>query len=146
MESEDLPKLSSRIAEALQQTGTLLIKRGTVMGPLVPALSLVPVLGFFAWLLADVFVLRGVPVFSTLCFAGIVAVVGVYLAQYIRFAKHDPDRLQSEQFRVQMQQLQMIKAKDLRDYLPAEVLAQPTSMLTDKDENVDEQKNEDNPR
>ena len=42
-----------------------------------------------------------------------------------------------------MQQIQMIKAKDLRDYLPAEVLAQPTSMLTDTDENVDDQENED---
>lgn len=122
MESEDPPKLSSRIAEALQQTGTLLIQRGTVMGPLVPALSLVPVLGFFAWLLADVFVFRGIPVFSALCFVGIVAVVGIYLDQYTRFAKLDPDRLQSEQYRVQMQQIQMIKAKDLRDYLPAEVL------------------------
>ena len=112
------------------------------MGSLVPALSLVPVLGFFAWLLADVFVFGGVPVFSAVCFVGIIAVVGIYLAQYMRFAKHDPDRLQSEQYRIQMQQLQMIKAKDLRDYLPADVLAQPTSMLADTDKNVDDQEND----
>lgn len=139
MESEDLPKLSSRIAEALQHTGTLLIKRGTVMGPLVPALSLVPVLGFLAWLLADVFVVSGIPIYSTLCFAGIFAVVGIYLAQYARFAKQDPDRLQSEEYRVQMRKLQMTRLKDEQEYIPADELAEPSAMLDVSDETSDNQ-------
>ena len=134
MESENLPKISGRIAGALQQTGTLLVKKGTVMGPLVPALSLVPVLGFLAWLLEDVFVYNGIPVFSIICIVGIVSVIGIYLAQYVRFARHDPDRLQSEEYRVQMRKLQMARFKDQQEYIPAEGLAETSSMLEEADE------------
>ena len=51
----------------LGQSGTTLIKRGTAMGPLIPALFIVPILLFFAWLLDNTLVCREIPVLSTLC-------------------------------------------------------------------------------
>ena len=111
----------------LHQTGTTLIKRGTATGPLIPVLLLVPVLCIFAWLFRDVVVIRGIPAFTTLCLAAMVAVVGHYLWHYSKFANNDPDRLQSEQYRVQMQHLQLVAAKDLTEPLPAEVLENPTA-------------------
>ena len=111
----------------LHHTGTTLIKRGTAMGPLIPVLLLVPVLCIFAWLFRDVVMIRGIPAFSALCFAAIVAVVGHYLWHYSKFARSDPDRLQSEQYRVQMQQMQLVAAKDLPEPLPGEVLEDPTT-------------------
>ena len=118
------------------------------MGPLVPALTLVPVLGFIAWLFSDVFVFADIPVFSVLCFVGIVAVIWIYLAQYVRFAKNDPDRLQSEQYRIQIQRLQMIKAKDLPNYVPAEALGDATSLPDEpaKEIDVDQESNATDPR
>lgn len=56
-----------------------------------------------------------------------VVVVGHYLWRYSKFAKNDPDRLQFEQYRVQMQHLQLVAAKDLPEPLPAEVLEDPTA-------------------
>lgn len=41
-------------------------------------------------------------------------------------SRNDPDRLQSEQYRVQMHRLQLVAAKDLPEPLPAEVLEDPT--------------------
>ena len=64
---------------------------------------------------------------SALCLAAIVVIFGHYLWHYSKFAKNDPDRLQSEQYRVQMQHLQLVAAKDLPEPLPAEVLDDPTA-------------------
>ena len=111
----------------LHQTGTTLIKRGTAMGPLIPVLLLVPVLCVFAWLFTDIVVIMRIPVFSALCLAGAIAIVGHYLWYYSKFARSDPDRLQSEQYRVQMQHLQLVAAKELPEPLPAEVLENPTA-------------------
>ena len=112
----------------LHQTGTTLIKRGTAMGPLIPALLLVPLLAFFAWLFSDITVIAGIPAFSALCFASLLGVVGHYLYHYSKFARNDPDRLQSEQYRVQMQELQvqLIAAKDLPGPVPADMLEDAT--------------------
>ena len=84
---------------ALHRAGTVLIKRGTAMGPLVPIVLLVPVLGGLGWLFEDTVVIRGVPVFTALCFAVIVVIVGHYLWHYSSFARNAPGRLQSEQYR-----------------------------------------------
>lgn len=108
----------------LHRTGTALIKRGTAMGPLVPVILLVPVLATLAWLFKDTALIKGVPVFTALSFIGIVGIIVHYLWHYSNFAKHDPDRLQSEKYRSQMQQLQ-IAAKGLREPLPAHVLEDP---------------------
>ena len=90
------------------------------MGPLIPVLLLVPVLFAFAWLFSDVVVIANIPVFSALCLAAVAVIFGHYLWHYSKFAKNDPDRLQSEQYRVQMQHLQLVAAKDLPEPLPAE--------------------------
>lgn len=112
------------VVAGLHRTGTALIKRGTAMGPLVPVILLVPVLAALAWLFKDTALIKGVPVFTALSFIGIVGIIVHYLWHYSSFAKHDPDRLQSEKYRSQMQQLQ-IAAKGLREPLPAHVLEDP---------------------
>ena len=109
---------------ALHRAGTVLIKRGTAMGPLVPIVLLVPVLGGLGWLFEDTVVIRGVPVFTALCFAVIVVIVGHYLWHYSSFARNAPDRLQSEQYRTEMQQLR-IAAKGLPEPIPADNLDDP---------------------
>ena len=113
-----------QVVGGLHRTGTALIKRGTAMGPLVPVLFLVPVLAAVAWLFKDTAVIQGVPVFTALSFLGIVGIIVHYLWHYTSYAKHDPDRLQSEEYRSQMQQLQ-IAAKGLPEPLPAHVLEDP---------------------
>ena len=91
----------------LHQSGTALIRRGTAMGPLIPMVLLVPVLLGFAWLLRDMMMIGGVPLFSTGCMIGVVAIVSVFLGQYLSFARNDPDRLQSERYRIRMEQLEI---------------------------------------
>ncbi|MXW49402.1 MAG: hypothetical protein F4229_07140 [Gammaproteobacteria bacterium] len=106
----------------LHQSGTALIKRGTAMGPLIPLLLLVPILIFAAWLFLEVAVIKSVPSFSALCMLGILVIVAMYLRHYGRFAKEDPDRLQSEEFRVRMEQLELQRVVAKDGLLPAEVL------------------------
>lgn len=101
----------------------LLIKRGTAMGPLVPTLPLVPVLLFFAWLLESSPLVQGILV---LCAIGIPV---AYFTHYGRFAKNDPDRLQSEDFRVEMSKIHMLTGKEFpRAILADEIqLGPPTA-------------------
>ena len=107
---------------AVQDIGGLLIKRGTAMGPLVPLLLLVPVFIGAAWLFKSMAVVAGVPLFSALFALAPLVIVFYYLRQYASFAKHDPDRLQSEKYRYETQRMQMIVAKDLEHPMPAESL------------------------
>jgi len=97
------------------------------MGPLVPLLLLVPILGILAWFCVDVLVIGGVPVFSAACLLGMAAIVVFYCSLYSHFAKNDPDRLQSEQYRIHMQELQMIRIKEAGD-VHVESLEAPVSM------------------
>ncbi len=128
MGQEDAKGTLRQMLGGLHNTGTTLIKRGTAMGPLIPVLALVPILGFFSWLFIGEAVIGGVPIFSALCFIGITVIIGHYLWNYSSFASRDPDRLQSEQYRTRMQQLQvqLIVAKDLPEPLLADVLETPT--------------------
>ena len=50
-----------------------------------------------------------------------------------KFAKTDPDRLQSEEFRIGMTRIQMLDAKSLPQPLPEDSLPEPTRNLTDAD-------------
>ena len=105
-----------------QDVGSLLIKRGTVMGPLVPLLFIAPVLLLFAYLFRDVTVVRGVPVFSAVFVLAALLIFLGYLYHYTSFAKRDPDRLQSEEYRLLTSRMQMIAAKELPHPMPAENL------------------------
>ncbi len=96
-----------------RDVGSLLIKKGTVMGPLVPLLFVAFVFVLAAWLFRSVAMLGGVPILSAVLVLAAVGVVFSYLLIYVRFAKHDPDRLQSEEYRLLKVQ-QMIVAKDLQ--------------------------------
>ncbi len=105
---------------AVQDVVGLLVKRGTAMGPLVPSLLLVvPFFIFVAWGFQSVAVVSGVPLFSALFVFAALAIVWSYHGHYAWFAKHDPDRLQSEKYRFETQRMQMIDAKELRRPMPA---------------------------
>lgn len=107
---------------AVQDIGGLLIERGTAMGPLVPLLLLVPVFLGAAWLFESVAVVAGVPIFTALFALAALWIVFHYLRHYASFAKHDPDRLQSEKYRYETQRMQMIAAKELVHPMPADRL------------------------
>ena len=109
----------------LQDIGGLLIKRGSAMGPLVPSLLLIPVFLFAAWLFRSTFVISGCPIISTGLVIGVLGIVFSYHRHYASFAKNDPDRLQSEEYRYETARMQMIAAKELRDPIPAEELPNP---------------------
>ena len=53
------------VLSSLQEIGGLLVKRGTVMGPLVLPLVLSPVLFLFAWLFESTLVIKGIPLISS---------------------------------------------------------------------------------
>lgn len=91
----------------LHRSGTALITKGTAMGPLVPMPLLAPILGVFAYLFLDVAVVGDVPMFSAVFVLAIGAIIARYLIHYARFAKEDPDRLQSEKYRLHMEQLEV---------------------------------------
>ena len=91
----------------LHRSGTALITKGTAMGALVPLLLLVPIFGVFAYLFRDLAVVGDVPTFSAFFVAGIAIIIVRYLVHYARFAREDPDRLQSEKYRLDMEQLEV---------------------------------------
>ena len=111
------------ILGSLQEVGGLLVKRGTAMGPLVPALMLCPVLLLFAWLFRSTFVVSGCPIISTGLAILSVGIVIFYLFHYASFAQSDPDRLQSEEYRYETARMQMIAAKQFPYPIPAENLS-----------------------
>ncbi len=112
---------------ALRHTGTALIKRGTALGPLVPLLGVAVAFVLVALLFVDVAVFHGIPLISAVLVATSIAIVAVFLFQYMKFARGDPDRLQSEHFRVQMQHMQLMGAKGLSEPVSAELLDDPKS-------------------
>lgn len=112
-----------RVLAGLQDIGGLLVKRGSALGPLVPALLLSPVFLGAAWLFRSVFVIRGYPILTALLVLASLGVVFSYLRHYAQFAKTDPDRLQSEEYRYETARMQMIAAKELQHPVPAEALS-----------------------
>ena len=92
------------------------------MGPLVPSLLLSPFFVGAAWLFRSVAVVSDVPLLSALFVLAALFIVFSYHRHYARFAKNDPDRLQSEQYRYETQRMQMIAAKELRHPMPADSL------------------------
>ena len=124
------------ILGSLQEIGGLLVKRGTAMGPLVPSLVLCPLLLLFAWLFRSaavvvVAVVGNIPIISVILVIAALWVVVDYHRHYSRFARTDPDRLQSEEYRYQTTRL-MIAAKELPHPVPAEELplADPAANLS----------------
>ena len=92
------------------------------MGPLVPLLFIALVLLLAAYLFREVAMIHGAPVFSAVFGLAVLWIVFRYLSHYASFAKRDPDRLQSEEYRLLTIQMQMIASKELRRPMPAENL------------------------
>ena len=112
-----------KIAGALQDIGSTLVRRGTAMGPLVPSLvAVVPILLFAAWLFRDTAVLMGIPIITVVLAIAGLWILFDYHRHYASFAKNDPDRLQSEEYRYEMTRVQMLAAKELPEPLPADSL------------------------
>lgn len=111
MKLEQSPNIWWRAA---QQASALLIFKGTAMASLIPWLLMVPFL-----LLAAV-LCRDVPILAIPLLVTAIGMVCEYGRQFARFARDDPDRLQSEQHRFDMTALHMISAKDLPRPIPAE--------------------------
>lgn len=103
-------------AKGLQHAADVLIRRGTAMGPLVPLLLLVPIFLLSAYFFRDVIAIS--VVFSFVA----VGIVVEYCRQYSHFSKNEPDRLQSEEYRYGMKQMQMISGKELPYPMPANKL------------------------
>lgn len=105
------------------------------MGPLVPLLMMVPILFLSAWLLRETVVLMGFPIFTVVLIVTGVIILYSYLRHYASFAKNDPDRLQSEEYRYEMTRVQMLAAKGLQEPLPEDrlPLADPTRNLSEAD-------------
>ena len=122
-----------RVLEGLQAVGELLIKRGSAMGPLVPSIIvLVPGFIVAAWFFRSTAMIKGVPLISVLFVIAALGVVIDYHRRYAFFAKNDPDRLQSEEYRYKTAQMRMIAAKELPSPMPTEELS-----LEDPEKNLD---------
>ena len=122
-----------RVLEGLQAVGELLIKRGSAMGPLVPSIIvLVPGFIVAAWFFRSTAMIKGVPLISVLLVIAALGIVVDYHRRHAFFAKNDPDRLQSEEYRYKTAQMRMIAAKELPNPMPAEELS-----LEDPRKNLD---------
>ena len=111
-----------KIAGALHDIGNALVKRGTAMGPLVPSLvAVVPIL-LFAWLFRETAVVKGIPLVTVVLVIAGLWILFDYHRHFASFAKNDPDRLQSEEYRYEMTRVQMLAAKGLPEPLPADSL------------------------
>ena len=132
-----------RVLTSLQDIGGLLIKRGSALGPLIPALLLIPVFLGAAWLFRSTFVIGDLPILTALLVVAALLIMYYYLRYYAWFAKNDPDRLQSEEYRYETARMQMIAAKELRHPVPAEALSleEPRKNLAA----LDSSSEEDNP-
>ena len=111
-----------KLAGALHDIGSALVRRGTAMGPLVPSIVAVVPMLLFAWLFRDTFVVKGVPVITAVLVVAVLWILFDYHRHYASFAKKDPDRLQSEEYRYEMTRVQMLAAKGLPEPLPADSL------------------------
>ena len=83
-------------------------------------------MGVFAYLFRDFAVVSGVPTFSAFFVVGIGIIIAGYLIHYARFAREDPDRLQSEKFRLEMEQLEVQRVLAKKGVLPQDVLEPPS--------------------
>ena len=112
----------------LQEISGLLIKRGTAMGPLVPILLISLVLLFFSWffkstlVIESTLVIDGIPLITVACVLAALWLIIKYTRHYAWFAKHDPDRLQSEEYRYEIARLNVITTQGLSDPMPADEL------------------------
>ena len=96
------------------------------MGPLVPSLIvLVPGFIVAAWFFRSTAMIKGVPLISVLFVVVALGIVIDYHRRYAFFAKNDPDRLQSEEYRYKTARMQMMAAKDLGDLVLEEELPDP---------------------
>ena len=86
------------------------------MGPLVPMLLLVPVFLTCAYLFQ-----RNIWV-SLIFVISAIGIVIEYFRQFSKFARDDPDRLQSESYRYAMQKIQLVSAKELPGPVPIDDL------------------------
>ncbi|WP_175020521.1 hypothetical protein [Xanthomonas citri] len=86
------------------------------MGPLVPTLFLVPLF------LAGAYLLRSVVWLAIVLALTAVGIIFEYFRQYSVFAKNDPDRLQSEEYRYEMTKIQIVAGKGLPQPVPLEDL------------------------
>jgi hypothetical protein len=102
--------------QGFHNAAALLIRRGTAMGPLIPALSLSPAFLLGAWMF------RGNEVLCWFLILAAVGIVAFYFRHYERYAKTAPDRLQSEEYRCEMTRLNLIAAKELPVPMPVEAL------------------------
>ena len=120
-----------KIVGGLRDIGIALVSRGTVMGPLVPSLLVSLVLLAFAWLFRETAVLMGFPIITVVLVITSLCILYNYHRHYASFAKNDPDRLQSEEYRYEMTRIQMVAAKGLPEPLPEDSLplADPTRNL-----------------
>ena len=118
----------------------MIVKRGTAMGPLVLPLMLSPVLLFFAWLFESTLVIKGIPLITVACVLAALWLIFNYTRHYGRFAKHDPDRLQSEEYRVEIAWQKIISAKELPDPMTADELSisDPVSKLSEPEASTQE--------
>ena len=65
-----------------RDVGSLLIKRGTVMGPLVPLLFLALVFVLVSYLFRETAVVHGVPIFTAVCVLAALVIIFSYLRHY----------------------------------------------------------------
>lgn len=98
----------------------------------MPLLVVAVAFVFAARLFKDIAVFFDIPIISALLVIAAVVVVVVFLWHYSRFAAKDPDRLQSEHFRVQMQRMQLIGAKGLPQPVAEDSLATAGSNPADE--------------
>ena len=120
----------------LREISSLLVKRGTAMGPLVPSLLNSLLLLFFAWLFESTLVIGGISLITVACVLVALGLAIDYNRHYGRFAKHDPDRLQSEEYRIA--RLKTIATKELSDPMPADELplADTAAKLSEPEESL----------
>ena len=62
----------------------------------------------------------GIPLITVACVLVALWLIFNYNRHYARFAKHDPDRLQSEEYRLEKDRLALIEGKELSDPMPAD--------------------------
>ena len=102
--------------QGLHHAADMVIRRGTAMGPLIPTLFLCPTFLLAAWIFQETGFLQWF--FSIAA----VAILAFYFRHYERYAKSDPDRLQSEEFRYEMKKMHLIAAKELPTPMPVDAL------------------------
>lgn len=84
---------------------------------------MVPLLGLVPVLLGAMYLFRTMLLFAIPLGLGWFGIIIAYYCQYARFAKNDPDRLQSERYRYEMKRMHMIAAKELPGPVPADFVS-----------------------